>query len=411
MSLAVSIYKDATKSNQKQGIWAFLRLGKYFLTDKGYEEAINAYQNVIRFLPDYYEAWEGLGIAYKELGKYMASVKAFQKALEINSISFISRFYLGSVYQLIGMNNEALLEFHLSLENSSPLLSPYFNIGEVHFNEAQVLYNECLYEKSALALRDALSSLFKFSVFAYHLNGYNDKDYTSYDKKIELLGQITPNNNNNNNNINNENNNKNIDNDLNSKKMKLLKLLGDIHTFTYYIPDSYIEFIFAQSKLKLLEFGMICYFNALQFNSSISLLQYDAGVNNYYQYQLLHNNYNYNYNKENNKENNNKKDDNNNNNQQNNFQLKNQKLNDARKYFKEAIKLDKTNSLFWNALGISEIDPNVRQHYFILSIQLEQNNVEAWFNLGNLYLQFKQFSLANDCFVHAQTLDPEFVFI
>lgn len=58
---------------------------------------------------------------------------------------------------------------------------------------------------------------------------------------------------------------------------------------------------------------------------------------------------------------------------------------------KEAIKLDPTNWIHWNLLGMICMSPLIKnyalaQHCFVVAIDRQSNNAVVWTNLGSLYL-------------------------
>ncbi|KAJ6157771.1 hypothetical protein N7470_005363 [Penicillium chermesinum] len=82
----------------------------------------------------------------------------------------------------------------------------------------------------------------------------------------------------------------------------------------------------------------------------------------------------------------------------------------AMRCFKRAIELEAGNSEFWNALGVATtvMSPKVAQHSFVRSLHLNERNVQAWTNLGALYLLHNDIELANQAFTRAQSTDPDY---
>ena len=58
--------------------------GKTFYELKKYPEALEAYENAIKLKPNELEAWEGRGLTLFELGQYKYAIDSFNKALSIN---------------------------------------------------------------------------------------------------------------------------------------------------------------------------------------------------------------------------------------------------------------------------------------------------------------------------------------
>ncbi len=100
--------------------------------------------------------------------------------------------------------------------------------------------------------------------------------------------------------------------------------------------------------------------------------------------------------------------------------------------FIQAVNLEPENPIFWNTLGIHYssngrlkhnspfkgclitgskfyIDkPDLAQHCFIKSLQLNDSNAVTWTNLGVFYLLNEHLKLAHECFKKSQALDPEY---
>ncbi|KAJ5885275.1 hypothetical protein N7495_009785 [Penicillium taxi] len=82
----------------------------------------------------------------------------------------------------------------------------------------------------------------------------------------------------------------------------------------------------------------------------------------------------------------------------------------AMRCFKRAIELEAGNSEFWNSLAVAttELNPEVAQHAFVRSLHLNEKNARAWCNLGTFYLIHKEIQLANEAFMRAQSIDPDY---
>ena len=72
--------------------WANLILGLEYLKEEKYFEAKRFIQNVLNVDESDFNAWECLGVCYWGINSLQASIKTFQKALEINPDSFYSDF-------------------------------------------------------------------------------------------------------------------------------------------------------------------------------------------------------------------------------------------------------------------------------------------------------------------------------
>ena len=86
-----------------------------------------------------------------------------------------------------------------------------------------------------------------------------------------------------------------------------------------------------------------------------------------------------------------------------------QALQQAIRCLKFALHKEPLNSTFWNALGVLSFDlsPRLAQHCFIRSIEHNSRTAVPWTNLGLFYLVHSDEDLANQAFLKAQVLDPD----
>lgn len=75
-----------------------------------------------------------------------------------------------------------------------------------------------------------------------------------------------------------------------------------------------------------------------------------------------------------------------------------------------ALERDASDERLWNALGVicSEGGRQLAQHAFVVSLECYGKDPIVWTNLGYLYLELDDRELANQAFLKAQTLDPDY---
>lgn len=88
--------------------WAAQRLGLFLLSQRKGAQALEAFQKVIRADAEDPIGWEGLGDAYREQGKYMAALQAYDRAVALDAKRFYPHYRAGSVLNFIGASAEAL---------------------------------------------------------------------------------------------------------------------------------------------------------------------------------------------------------------------------------------------------------------------------------------------------------------
>ncbi|XP_052248166.1 tetratricopeptide repeat protein 37-like isoform X1 [Dreissena polymorpha] len=166
----------------------------------------------------------------------------------------------------------------------------------------------------------------------------------------------------------------------------LWKLMGDACTILHVLP----EFRFLRpdkgvwTKVELLKVGSGCYIRALKIMPELSPLWHDLGLNYIYQSQCTSGS--------------------------EAISLAERSV----QSLKKAIQLEPGNYKHWNALGYVACQnvyfkPDLAQHCFIKSTQLETNNVAAWTNLAALYLKHDNIKLGHEAFKIAQSLEPSYV--
>jgi tetratricopeptide (TPR) repeat protein len=73
-----------------------------------YNDAINYYNIVIKQTPKFYEAYIGLGMAYKELGMYQEAYDATSNAIKLKPSYYQTYYNLGIILESMGKKAEAI---------------------------------------------------------------------------------------------------------------------------------------------------------------------------------------------------------------------------------------------------------------------------------------------------------------
>jgi Flp pilus assembly protein TadD len=74
---------------------------------KEWSVAAASFQKAVELKPGYPEAWNELGYAYRQLGKYPESVKAYDEALRLKPRFPEALEYLGEAYVKMGRMDDA----------------------------------------------------------------------------------------------------------------------------------------------------------------------------------------------------------------------------------------------------------------------------------------------------------------
>ncbi|XP_066273178.1 tetratricopeptide repeat protein 37-like [Branchiostoma lanceolatum] len=348
LKLYVSVTSKASAGTAK---WAWLRLGLYQMQHGEGTQSVKSLQAALRADPKDPHCWECLAEAYLSRGGYTAALKAFTKAAELNPEATYSLYQVAAIKQVLGQFPDAIAEYQLILEKDPAYVPALKGLGETYLAQAREALNEYLNGRVVDASQSAILAL---------------------SKGVSVRADLSC----------------------------LWKLLGDACTLlhpisadlvTLKVPGSLLgkgkEVVEDQvtGKKDVLALGGRCYGRALRLAEDCSSLWHDLGLNYFYQAQ-----------------------------EDSDKEAAKGLVEKATQALKKAITLESGKHKHWTALGVitasKEADnPELAQHAFIKSIQAEPNNVEAWTNLGALYLKFDQVELAHQAFKVAQSLNPSYV--
>ncbi|KAG2386234.1 hypothetical protein C9374_002680 [Naegleria lovaniensis] len=354
LTLAASLFKDATSRNNRAG-WAWSKLGFYQQSQNLLDQSIHSFQHALRVSPQDALCWEGLGESYKREGKYLAALKAFSRAIEINPTL---------VFSLV---QSAYIKFQLSeFDNSREIYENVISIDE----------------KYSVAYQGISDVLFKVSKTLYADGLFTQCAHQLIKAQCILLYGISK--------------------GFGSIMRSIWKSLGDIQTFMNLLPEkNIIEAILSykdtfkgedkiytknfnsnlSTKLDYLQEASKSYEKYLSFDQSDSDPWYDLAVSKLNQiFNII---------------------------SSGKVQSIDDLTSQALEHVKKAISLNSTNSSYWNLLGILSDNHVVRQHCFIRAVQIDTKNYDAWNNLGALYLTNSNLKLARKAFLKAQAIYPE----
>ncbi|GAA6047631.1 hypothetical protein NBRC10513_004089 [Rhodotorula toruloides] len=91
--------------------WAWKAIGGSELNSKKYPQAITAFQSALRGTPDDVSTWIKLGVAYRHSGKHVAALKVFAKALALDPSSWFAKYSIADVQREIGLLDPAVKAF------------------------------------------------------------------------------------------------------------------------------------------------------------------------------------------------------------------------------------------------------------------------------------------------------------
>lgn len=153
-------------------------VGTVYLGNNRADDAIRYFGSSIRLDPDFYLAYNGLGLAYMMKGQFDISERYFLKCLEVKPDFTEARNNLGMVYQETEQLDKAERQFRLAAEDltySSRHLS-YYNLARLYY----------LQEKDQEALDCVQTAVRMRAEFGlgYHLLGVLYNRMGRYDEAI-----------------------------------------------------------------------------------------------------------------------------------------------------------------------------------------------------------------------------------
>ena len=152
--------------------------GSRLLAEGKYPRAIRHLRASIKYVPQSYEAWGHLGIAYFHREKYRMAEKAFQQAIAINPKHGDAKNNLGLMYAKLGKSKEAERVFRENLENLEyeDQALTYYNLGNLYMARKRFLKARYFFQKSTKENPNYCQSWFRLSEVATHLKDNKAKE-------------------------------------------------------------------------------------------------------------------------------------------------------------------------------------------------------------------------------------------
>ncbi len=109
----------------------WLKLGNAHASQAQFDEALAAYQTVLKLKPDKAAAFTNIGVVYYQLGKFDEAVQQMQKALELDPGDAETYYMLGATYIQQQKLDEAEKAFNKAIELKPDLAAAYTGLGNV----------------------------------------------------------------------------------------------------------------------------------------------------------------------------------------------------------------------------------------------------------------------------------------
>lgn len=382
--------KPAPGSKRKGYSWPYAALGTVQINKQQYSKSVVSFQAALRISPEDYHSWVGLGESYSNMGRYIASTKAFEHALTLEANlseserenTWFARYMLANVKRELSDYGDAIAryeevlkirpnEFGVSIALLQTLVeSAWRNVESGLFNDAAETARKAI--DTAIAISKTTVSVFNLwkavgdacAIFSYI------KNKASF-MSIPVIQAL-------------------LSTELDESAFDFLADVDDVGM-------NYSSLLNPEEDASPVPSNPCIYATILAYKRAIAVSAndvhaqavawYNLGWAEYRAYKTIH------------------------------FDAAKRSKKQPRKFlkaamrcFKRAIELEAGNSEFWNALGVvtTNMSPKVAQHSFVRSLHLNDRSAQVWTNMGAFYLIHNDLQLANEAFTRAQSADPDY---
>lgn len=141
--------------------WAELQLGFHSLEQNNFDDAINAFRNVLRMDPNNFSSWEGLADAYMKRGSFNSALKVYQKICELNEDNAYPRLQVANIRTTLKLFKEAIVSYEDLLNDFPDYLPALKGIADAHLGIARQYLEERLIGRSKVHAENAIRYLIK----------------------------------------------------------------------------------------------------------------------------------------------------------------------------------------------------------------------------------------------------------
>ncbi|GAA5887775.1 hypothetical protein JCM5296_001762 [Sporobolomyces johnsonii] len=357
--------------------WAWKAIGGAELASKKYPQAITAFQTALRGAAEDVSTWIKLGVAYRSCGKHIAALKTFVKALGLDPSSWYARYSIADVQREIGLLEPAIATFKEILADRPDELGVRVVLAETALSKgldeqkrgftvrAEESLVEALKEGAAIieggtatrvawkVVGDALAALGKLP----------EPELAEQSKLLALkvLDFIAQ---------------QGVDDKIDGMNAVTVAALEPLIDDAVPLPHFVVALSVLACKMRvLLETQNEMAIGSAWFDLGIAISNLRPRLSSFPSFPVS----------------------------------ADQALQQSIRCLKFALHKEPLNSTFWNALGVVSFDlsPRLAQHCFIRSIEHNSRTAVPWTNLGLFYLVHADEDLANQAFLKAQVLDPD----
>ncbi|KAK9457891.1 hypothetical protein V1511DRAFT_491157 [Dipodascopsis uninucleata] len=373
VEMIASRFADAERKLNVPGnesSWQYKVLGISYLQSRNLPLSIQSFQSALRVNSRDSNSWTGLGEAYAASGRYLAAIKALQRATELDPESWYSKFYLGVVQRRLSEFDQAeqTLRSVLSIVPKEPIVLEYLaetlvatarhHLNINHYTQA---VQDCIKALNTVdelvSINPKIFNIWKTAGDACEVFLIVKSEIQKF--PIELAERCYTSN------------------------MHLLDtdVLGHLRNYEKEIIKSLEERYVSDVETTILDFYIATY----KFSLVVTYEDLKARPVGWFNLARAYLRAYY-------------------------IGARDLRYRDcAIECFKCSLKLEPKNPEFWNVYGVvmAEKSSSIAQHAFIRSLLIDSKDAKTWANLGVLYLINNDLELANLAFIRAQSSDPD----
>ena len=127
-SKAIELYKRAIQLKPDYAE-AYNNMGVAYKESNDFSAAIESYKKAFSIHPGLVEAYNNLGLAFNKQGEYQKSIETYKKALELKPDYAEAHNNLGVIYNELYKHEEAVISYNKAIYFNSEYVSAYYNLG------------------------------------------------------------------------------------------------------------------------------------------------------------------------------------------------------------------------------------------------------------------------------------------
>ena len=169
LKVAKNLYNNVLKINPKF-LNAYNNLGVLFKELRDHQKAINNLEKAIEIDANYLDAHNNLGVVFQEIGEYQKAISCFEKVITINPNLSTIQNILGIMFQNFGDHKKAIVCYERAIKIKPNFLNAHYNLGTVLLELGK--YHKAIgcFEKSITIDPDNLNVLHSLLKCRYELD-------------------------------------------------------------------------------------------------------------------------------------------------------------------------------------------------------------------------------------------------